>query len=506
MKKTLSLILAMLMLLSAFTACSEGGTAAEDTTAAVSDTVDSASDAPAAEDTEAEPAETTREDVKDGLGDYNFNGTSFRAAQPESSSYEFYAEELTGESTNDAVYNRNLRVEERFNAEIETINFANTTAVLTEVNNLVASGSDAFEVATHVAYKAYTPIGNGAYRNWYDVPTVDFTRPWWNNLANTQNTINGILYTATGDINITSLLNTYAMFFNMEVAANFGIMAADLYNYVYEGTWTIDKMIELTSSIYVDENGDGIRDNGDTYGYAAWPGISSDAWLAAFDQPISTKDDEGFPQAAIMTDKTVAALEKIYNFYYNTDGALGTTSALVSAEYEVTMFVNNQVVMVPSIFNDAFTEYRHMDATYGIIPYPKWDEAQSQYLTNARDQYTVIGIPLSKTDDSLEFIGVITEALAAESWKTVFPEYYNVALKGKYSSDRDTANMVDLVLAGRNFDFAFLFGEQQFQRLPYFFRDLLAAGDTNFASKYAKIEKALNKTLGKIREFYGYEG
>jgi len=493
----------MLMLLSAFTACSEGGTAAEDTTSAVTDTADT----PAAEDTaEKEPAETTREDVDDGLGTYNFNGASFRAAQPESSAYEFYAEELTGESTNDAVYNRNLRVEERFNAKIETINFSGTSAVLTEVQNLVASGMDAFEVATHVAYKAYTPIGNGSYRNWYDVPTVDFTRPWWNNLANTQNTINGILYTATGDINITSLLNTYAMFFNMEVAANFGIMAADLYNYVYEGTWTIDKMIELTSSIYVDENGDGIRDNGDTYGYAAWPGISSDAWLAAFDQPISTKDDEGFPQAAILTDKTVAALEKIYNFYYNTDGALGTTSGLGSAEYEVTMFVNNQVAIVPSIFNDAFTEYRHMDATYGIVPYPKWDEAQSQYLTNARDQYTVIGIPLSKTDDSLEFIGVITEALAAESWKTVFPEYYNVALKGKYSSDRDTANMVDLVLAGRNFDFAFLFGEQQFQRLPYFFRDLLAAGDTNFASKYAKIEKALNKTLVKIKEFYGYEG
>ena len=81
-----------------------------------------------------------------------------------------------------------------------------------------------------------------------------------------------------------------------------------------------------------------------------------------------------------------------------------------------------------------------------------------------------------------------------------------MALKGKYSSDRDTANMVDLVLAGRNFDFAFLFGEQQFQRLPYFFRDLLAAGDTNFASKYAKIEKALKKSLDKLKTFYGYEG
>ncbi len=503
MKKTLSLILALLMLLSAFTACSEGadtgsqekpGTNAETTAVSAEDT------------TEAEPKETTREDVDDGIEAQTFDGMVYRAAQPENSAYEFYAEELTGESTNDAVYNRNLRVEERFDVKIESMTFASTTDVLNEVQNVVASGTDAFEVATHVAYKAYTPIGNGSYRNWYDVPTVDFTRPWWNNLANTQNTINGILFTATGDINITSLLNTYAMFFNVDVAQDFGITAESLYNYVYEGTWTIDKMIELLGTIYVDTNGDGVRDNGDSYGYAAWPGISADAWLAAFDQPISSKDEEGFPQASLMTDKTVAALEKMYNFHYNTDGALGSKDGVGSAEYEVTMFVNDQVVMVPSIFNDAFTEYRYMDSTYGIIPYPKWDEAQEQYLTNARDQYSVIGIPLTKTDDSLKFIGVVTEALAAESWKTVFPEYYNVALKGKYSSDRDTANMVDLVLAGRNFDFAFLFGEKQFQRLPYFFRDLLAAGDTNFASKYKKIEKPLTKSLDKLKEFYGYEG
>ncbi len=503
MKKTLSLILAMLMFLSAFTACSEGadtgsqekpGTTTETPTVSADDT------------TEAEPKETTREDVDDGIEEQKFDGMVYRAAQPSGSEYEFYVEELTGESTNDAVYNRNLRVEERFDVKIETMTFASTTDVLNEVQNVVTSGTDAFEVATHVAYKAYTPIGNGSYRNWYDVPSVDFTRPWWNNLANTQNTINGILFTATGDINITSLLNTYAMFFNMDVAQDFGITAESLYTYVYEGTWTIDKMIELLGTIYVDTNGDGVRDNGDSYGYAAWPGISADAWLAAFDQPISAKDEEGFPQAAIMTDKTIAALEKMYNFHYNTDGALGSKDGVASAEYEVTMFVNDQVVMVPSVFNDAFTEYRYMDSTYGIIPYPKWDEAQEQYLTNARDQYTVIGIPLTKTDDSLKFIGVVTEALAAESWKTVFPEYYNVALKGKYSSDRDTAAMVDLVLAGRNFDFAFLFGEKQFQRLPYFFRDLLAAGDTNFASKYKKIEKPLSKSLDKLKEFYGYEG
>lgn len=171
-------------------------------------------------------------------------------------------------------------------------------------------------------------------------------------------------------------------------------------------------------------------------------------------------------------------------------------------EYEVTMFVNNQVIMVPSVFNDAFTQYRTMDAAYGIVPYPKWDEAQTRYLTNARDQYTVLGIPAFKGDEDLEFIGVITEALAAESYRSVFPQYYDIALKGKYSVDKDTANMVDMVLSGRNFDFSFLFGESEFQRLPYMFRDLLADRSTDVASEYKKIQKILSRSVGKMSELF----
>jgi len=274
-----------------------------------------------------------------------------------------------------------------------------------------------------------------------------------------------------------------------------------LYNYVYEGKWTIDKLIETTSSIYVDTDGDGAKGDEDVFGYAAHPGISSDAWLAAFDQPITGKDEAGYPIVVFMTDKTVSAFEKIFDFYYNSVG----TYAMAAAEYEVTMFVNNDVIMIPSIFNDAFNSYRYMEAAYGIVPYPKWDEAQERYLTNARDQYTVLGIPAFKTDDSLEFIGVITEALAAESYRSVFPQYYDIALKGKYSVDQDTANMVDLVLAGRNFDFSFLFGDSEFQGLPYMFRDMLREKSPDIASRYAKLKKALNKSVQKISGYYTVE-
>jgi len=494
MKRILTLLLVASMLLST-AACSEK--AADETKAPAADTSANASDSEtAAEEVEAE---TSRADLKDNLPEISFNGQEYRAASTVSTQYEFYAEEITGEATNDAIYNRNLLIEDRFDTKIVPVEYAGLGDIVSDVAKLVQAGTDAYEVVSHFAYKAYTPIRARAYRNWLDVDHIDLSQPWWNHLANDQSTINGFLYTITGDINISSLLNTYAMFFNIDLAEDYGITAESLYNAVYEGTWTVDKFIEITSVIYQDQNGNGTKDNDDTYGFAAWPGISADAWLAAFDQPISGKDENGFPTPVFMTDKTVSAVEKISNFYYNTQGCYADMG---SPEYEVTMFVNNQVIMVPSVFNDAFTQYRTMDAAYGIVPYPKWNEAQERYLTNARDQYTVLGLPAFKTDDSLEFIGVITEALAAESYRSVFPQYYDIALKGKYSVDRDTANMVDLVLSGRNFDFAFLFGESEFQRLPYMFRDLLAERSTDVASKYKRMQKLLDRSVGKMSELF----
>ena len=494
MKRILTLLLACSMLLSAV-ACSDNAAdetqGSADTSASVSGTTETTG--------EETTGETSRADVKDNLPEISFDGREFRAASTTSTQYEFYSEEITGEATNDAVYNRNLYIEDRFGVKIVPIEYASLGDITGDVAKLVQAGTDAYEVASHCAWRASTPIGAHAYRNWLEVEHIDLTQPWWNQLANDQSTINGFLYTITGDINISSLLNTYAMFFNIDLAEDYGITAESLYNLVYEGKWTVDKFIEITSAVFQDQNGNGMKDDADTFGFAAWPGISADAWLAAFDQPISGKDENGFPTPVFMTDKTVAAVEKISNFYYNTQGCYADMG---TAEYEVTMFVNNQVIMVPSIFNDAFTQYRNMDAAYGIVPYPKWDEAQTRYLTNARDQYTVLGISAFKADSDLEFIGIITEALAAESYRSVFPQYYDIALKGKYSVDKDTANMVDLVLSGRNFDFSFLFGDSQFQRLPYMFRDLLADRSTDVASKYKRMEKVLARSVAKLADLY----
>ena len=57
-----------------------------------------------------------------------------------------------------------------------------------------------------------------------------------------------------------------------------------------------------------------------------------------------------------------------------------------------------------------------------------------------------------------EFVGVIAEALNAESWKRVVPAYYDISLKYKGARDEQSVAMLDLIVEGRIFDFGYVYG------------------------------------------------
>ena len=194
-----------------------------------------------------------------------------------------------------------------------------------------------------------------------------------------------------------------------------------------------------------------------------------------------------------MSEKTEAALNKMRDYQENSLGFYKYTT-----QYdEELFFANGTLAFSPMRFYAAFKALRDMKDTYSILPFPKWDTAQENYYTNADDKFQVFSIP--KTASDTEFVGMIFEALSAESYRSVYPAYYDVALKGKYSSDPSTAEMIDLIMSGRKFEVSFQFGEKHFARLPYLFRDLLLSPNQKLASKWAAVEKSINK---KLEEFY----
>ena len=454
-----------------------------------------------------------RENTPDSLpANLNFNGEEIRILHRENAtnsnyigstfvSSEISVDSEIGEVVNDAIYRRNKKVEERLNIKITPIaipgDWDQKDSFLKTVRNSVKSGSDDFDLIAGYSYYIASLAPDGVL---YNLKKVNYLKPdavWWSASCAEQMTIANKLYYITGDAALTLLQNMYVVYFNKKVAQDNGI--DNPYQTVLNGDWTLDKMIELSKGLYKDINGDGKQDEGDMYGLGTTTGNYVDALFNAFDQPIIKKDADGVPQLALNTPKMAEMVTKIYDFFYNSGSAYAISEYLKDANTSVdNMFIDNRLLFMNGTLgsNEVF---RAMNSDYGIIPYPKWNKEQPAYYTSSQNAYTLFCIPAtcSKTDA----VGATLEALCAESYRTVTPAYYEIALKKKYSRDDETSQMLDIIRSGLTFDFGGL-NSINLQDILIIFRNLMIEKKTDFASRYEKSEKKWQTLLDKLVASY----
>ena len=134
MKKTISAVLLAAFLLSVIS-CGESADAKAETTATPA----------GAEETTA--AETN---ILDYLPASNFNGQTFTILTRIGAEFEFEAPEHTGDLINDAIYQRNMTVEERYNTKIKTIarksDWGAADTFNSELKALLMAGDQSFNI------------------------------------------------------------------------------------------------------------------------------------------------------------------------------------------------------------------------------------------------------------------------------------------------------------------------------------------------------------------------
>lgn len=486
MKRILSAILTALLLISTASCGSSG--VGYDTTApeVVSDSV-------------TEP----KDKFDDGLPDKKFGGKTITFGVSIDSREDIIAEEENGDVVNDAIFSRNRSVEERFDVKIESCLISERAEDWYEkLTASVFAGDNICDIAGHYAYMAYRAIQKGIYQDWNTIPYVDQSRPWWSHDINESSTINGKLFAITGYLGMSLMDYTTAIFFNQRYLSEYGYQPSDLYKMVYDGTWTFDKFAEIVRTMYKDLNGNNERDDDDFYGFATNSSNMFDIWQAAFDIPVSRKTKDGQIEIDVMNEKRLAALDKMISFFYANDGVRYIVKPSYTTSwdwYEQFNFASGRQTFTPSIFLAANELYRDMKDASGILPFPKWDEAQEGYHANICDMYAIWGIPATAADT--ELVGIVSEALACETLKTVYPAYYDVALKNKFSSDEDTANMVDIIASGMQFDMSYIFG-QYLQKAPYLFRIKIKEGKNDLASSYAEVAPMIKENIKEIYKMY----
>ena len=492
-KEVLSAVLAACLLLTGFSGCGEAAKEAAP-----------GEEAPGAQAVPAEelPAETeTETSYVDTLPVMDFDGRLFQIGADRA--YRLSPEELTGETINDAVFKQMTNTKERYDTDIQIVD---VSAALVKAS--VKAGDDAYQIVTGgTSGFASGYVLTNMVQNLYKFDRIDLSKPWWNQNSVKELTLNGKLYMAFGDFACErGITYTHSFYFNKVLGDEFNMNEnienlygeKNMYDLVRAGKWTIDALENLIKGVYVNVDGDDEtqKDFDDLYGLGQSIPVSG-VYRTAFDCLIMARDEEGWPVLDINTDKFNAIVPRIYKLCFENPSVLEGEHAEEGILGDT--FVAGRLMIYSGFLCDV-AKLREMKDEFGVLPFPKYDEQQTDYYTTVRGDNYFLGIPVTVTEADRDFVGLVTETIACYGYTDVRPAVYDDTLKGKMTRDEDSIQMLDILVDGIVVEFAFAHANDM--SFSYVLWNVLNTRSDNFASYYQKKLKVALKYYDKVNSVY----
>ncbi len=433
--------------------------------------------------TEAVTSDPYPDDLPDGL---DYQGYDFRVLtydggnMTHSGGWNAYIDvnETNGEVLNDAAFDRNTIVEERLNVHISCIENGTEAEIREVLYKSVMAGEDAYDMMIAQFVDGY--YNARSLQSLYsikEIPHIDLTKPYYKQSVEETFTIGDKLYFLSGDF-VAPLYSSSFIFFNRSLWGQYGL--EDPYELVHSGQWTYDKCIEIVKGTYQDIDGSGTRNKDDFFGINAAP-ITVGYNFVSCGGSCFTMTDDGY-ELTVTSEHNTAILEKLISamdnpdIFVNSDGNLA--KEIFFGGRSIMYFSCNSIVLLRDASFDT-----------GILPFPKYDEAQENYISVLAGGLTVIPATIADPDRN----GAITEALFSASMDTVKEAFYQQYVENKVLTDEGSPEMLRIVIEGGIYDFTRFFDPSGAIRDRAVINGLLERKSTDLASAWAKVESKVRK-------------
>jgi hypothetical protein len=480
MTRFLSALLAALMLAGTLSACATGDETPDD-----------------GKTTEA----TTEADT--GLSDnlpsnLNFAGAEFTIISRDREGWtrgEVSVDGLNGDPVNDAIYERNKAVEQRLNFKLTSIldNNAGSDVVPNKVVQAVQAGTSDYDIMAACSYTTFPHTLTGNFANLANTEYIDLEQPWWTQGYNDAISYDSLQFTATGSLLLSIYRFAFVTVFNKDLFIDAN--QPFLYDTVENGEWTIEKQTSLVPLFYK-ENGDGVADDKDTYGFVSTSLISTDPYWSSLDLDIISKNGDGDLEYVLDTNKLHTATDKILDLFYGTDGGsriIAPYGGDAEQDDIRNLFAQGHAAMATlRIMALENTIMRDMDNEYGVIPMPKYDAAQESYRTLLHDQFTVVSVPTTVKFERLDQVSAILEAMGSASYQIVKPVYYEETLRTKIANDPQSSLMMDIITEGIYIDLGIIYVDCGIQSG---LRTMIDTKQNNTSSRYKAVAKVTKNRI-----------
>lgn len=359
-------------------------------------------------------------------------------------------DEVNGDVLNDAVFNRNKLIETKFDITLKETLITDTW----ELKSTAAEAQKSILAGDNLYQLMFIPIGgssglvtDGAFHDLTKIDEIQLDKPWWYSSYNDAIMLNGELFGAMGGAHLCVQDGTRVIAFNSDMMTKLGL---DLpYDIVREGKWTLDVFNEYLIKA-ANLNGDDS---------AAWKKDGKVIYGFSNNQNTVIRFMQGFGEnmVEVQNGKLVytAGTERFYDCISKLANILTVDTAkginAPNGDDSVAddgnpgylyIFTSQRALMSDAEVNK-FQSFRKLNFEYGILPYPKYDENQTNYYCNTWNGAPAAFIPVTVEDTSK--IGLILDAMAYEGEKSVTPAFRDYTVERKGLRNEDSVEMLGLI-------------------------------------------------------------
>ena len=442
MKRRLSLILAALLLASCASGCGSDAEKGSETTQNSGDT-------------ESTTGVTDEYDYPSlDLGGEDF---VFLTASNVANMYNtIEVDEQNGDLLDDAVYKRNIFVEDKYNLKV--VNMKSDT-VNDDIQLAVNSGDNVYQAAYPLTNTLGSMVLEGMFWDLNKGSGFNFDREWWDKAVMDDVKIgkDKAVYFANSDLSLLNFEATWCMYFNRRMVEN---LQLDMpYQTVRDGNWTFDelyKYISAGANLNGDDSYNWNKDGNCVYGFTSMsPDFITQCYVSSNEKQI--KFEDGAPKLMVGSDKFYQVTDKLKKVFGETGTAFFSNNKDDGSHYELVFGAGRAMFTACEIKGgNGGGVFSEMVDDYGIVPMPKFDTNQKNYISPIAVWTYFLTVPVSNPD--IETASVVLDTMSYLSYRDIVPIYYDVVLQVKHIRDEETSEMLDIIRSTRTYYTAYAFG------------------------------------------------
>ena len=478
--RLVALMIALVMLVAAFSGCSSGAEG-DGTTSPEASTSEGQGDAA---------------EVHPYIEKKDYNEEFYFTIHEINRSKLYWVKESSNDLMTDAIYKRQIYVRDYLGVDMYGTSVIDPELYTAQMETAVKNKDNSMHLMiSHPYFNVSGFISSNYLTDFNEIGVIDLEKDYWNLDLMEELSLNGKLYLGFSDFNIGI---TSVIAYNKGLYDKYSdTINENFYTLVDEYRWTLDKMISVVSLVSVDNTSDG-KTVDDTFGLVGDYDLGYVILLQASDINLIEQNEKGAYVVSVLSERTKDRAAELVNKMLN----------LVRSPYAA--FYEESSIEVPrEIFKEnralmRFTETHLLPELlttgidFGVLPYPMYDESQKDtgYRHMQWGGYLCIPTYLKNPDmvyDTIELVSFASEGVNVA--------YYDRLLGKQVADIPDDRRMLKVVWDSLCSDIGFTYqsivGDEYYMLMP---KVTGPGGSGNLSSFVARFESSANKRLAKFVE------